>query len=169
MNLFVADPEWGWWIILYFYLGGIAAGAYFMATLIDLFGHEEDRELPRIGYWLAFPLITLCGLLLVVDLHRPERFWHMLFASENAEQAWADGWPFSGSSWVEMWHAFLLKTWSPMSAGSWALTVFGLCSSLPLLGSLQSDGLLPRLLRRGIIGRALQVIGCLAGFFVAAY
>src|SRR5262249_8307341 len=28
MNLFVEDPEWGWWIILYFYLGGIAAGAY---------------------------------------------------------------------------------------------------------------------------------------------
>ena len=34
MNLFVADPHWGWWIILYFYLGGIAAGAYFTATLI---------------------------------------------------------------------------------------------------------------------------------------
>ena len=30
MNLFVADPEWGWWIIRYFFLGGIAAGAYFM-------------------------------------------------------------------------------------------------------------------------------------------
>ena len=27
MNLFVVDPEWGWWIILYFYLGGIAAGS----------------------------------------------------------------------------------------------------------------------------------------------
>src|SRR5690348_11962785 len=31
MNLFVADPHWGHWILLYFYLGGIAAGAYFAA------------------------------------------------------------------------------------------------------------------------------------------
>ncbi len=27
MNEFVADPHWGWWIVWYFYLGGIAAGA----------------------------------------------------------------------------------------------------------------------------------------------
>ncbi|HEY1861192.1 MAG TPA: NrfD/PsrC family molybdoenzyme membrane anchor subunit, partial [Gemmataceae bacterium] len=169
MNFWVANPEWGWWIILYFYLGGIAAGSYFTATLIELFGTEEDRELPRIGYWLALPLITLCGVLLVVDLHRPERFWHMLFASDQVDQAFADGWPTSGAGWKGMWNAPLLKRWSPMSAGSWALTVFGFCSSLSLLGSLQSDGFLPRLLRRGILGRILQVVGCLAGFFVASY
>ena len=29
MNLFVADPDWGGWIVCYFFLGGIAAGAYF--------------------------------------------------------------------------------------------------------------------------------------------
>jgi formate-dependent nitrite reductase membrane component NrfD len=33
MDLFVADPEWRWWIILYFFFGGIAAGAYFTAIL----------------------------------------------------------------------------------------------------------------------------------------
>ena len=46
MNPFVADPQWGWWIVLYFYLGGIAAGAYFLATLIELFGREvlPDEE-----------------------------------------------------------------------------------------------------------------------------
>ena len=43
MNPFVADPEWGWWITFYFFLGGIAAGAYFLATLIELFGQEVDR------------------------------------------------------------------------------------------------------------------------------
>ena len=43
MNLFVADPEWGGWIIAYFYLGGIAAGSYFVATLIEWFGRDEDR------------------------------------------------------------------------------------------------------------------------------
>ena len=43
MNFFVADPEWGWWIILYFYLGGIAAGAYFLSSLIELVGGRLSR------------------------------------------------------------------------------------------------------------------------------
>ena len=62
MNLFVADPDWGWWIILYFFLGGLAAGCYFLATLIELFGHEEDRPLARIGYRVAFPLVLVCAV-----------------------------------------------------------------------------------------------------------
>src|SRR5262249_27177003 len=97
MNLFVADPEWGWWIILYFYLGGIAAGAYFTATLIDLVGNPEDREVARVGYWIAFPLVVLCGLFLIIDLNRPERFWHMLLKSEVAREAIREGWPTSGA------------------------------------------------------------------------
>ena len=64
MNFFVTDPKWGWYIILYFYLGGIAAGAYFVAALIDLVGDEHDRRLARAGYRIAFPLIAVCGLLL---------------------------------------------------------------------------------------------------------
>src|SRR6516225_411959 len=105
MNLFVADPHWGWWIILYFFFGGLAAGAYFMATLIDLVGDEGDRELARMGYWIAFPLICLCGLFLTVDLERPERFWHMLFKSEVVDEALRQGWPWTSASWSWMAHA----------------------------------------------------------------
>src|SRR5437763_4617004 len=136
MNLFVADPHWGTWIILYFYLGGIAAGAYFTATLIELLGDEEDRELPRIGYQVAFPLVCLCGLILIIDLEQPLRFWHMLFKSEVVKAAFAEGWPGSRAGWGTMSHAFLFKYWSPMSVGSWALSLFGLCSFLSFLGSL---------------------------------
>jgi formate-dependent nitrite reductase membrane component NrfD len=169
MNLFVADPEWGWWIILYFFLGGIAAGAYFMSTLIELLGSEADRELSRVGYWIAFPLIVLCGLFLTVDLHRPERFWHMLFKSEVVDAAFQQGWPLSGEGWKLMVHAPLMKYWSPMSVGSWALTVFGLCAFLSFLGSLWPNRWVGRILHGGIIGRTLAVIGCLMGFFIAAY
>jgi formate-dependent nitrite reductase membrane component NrfD len=167
MNIFVADPEWRWWIILYFYLGGIAAGAYFLATLIELFGGSLIRDLPRVGYWIAFPLIAICGLLLTVDLERPERFWHMLFRSEKVHEAFAEGWPAGG--WGAMLQAPLLKTWSPMSVGSWALMIFGLCSGLSLLGSLWPEGRLERLLRRSTLGRLLQIVGSLVGFFVASY
>src|SRR5262249_29845642 len=96
MNLFVSDPHWGWWIILYFYLGGLAAGAYFLATLIDIVGRPEDRPLSRLGYLLAFPLVAVCGILLIVDLDRPERFWHMLLQSERVHDALDEGWPGGG-------------------------------------------------------------------------
>jgi formate-dependent nitrite reductase membrane component NrfD len=169
MNLFVADPVWGWWIILYFFLGGIAAGAYFMATLIELLGSEADRQLSRVGYLIAFPLIALCGLFLILDLHRPERFWHMLFRSEVVDEAFREGWPFSAHSWSLILHAPLMKYWSPMSVGSWALSVLGLCSFLSFLGSLWPEGRLARVLHNGWFGRTFAVIGCVMGFFIAAY
>jgi formate-dependent nitrite reductase membrane component NrfD len=169
MNLFVADPHWGWWIILYFFFGGIAAGAYFVATLVALFGSPEDRPISRIGYRLAFPLIVLCGVLLIVDLNRPERFWHMLVKSEVVREAIREGWPWSGPSWALMASAPLFKHWSPMSIGSWALSLFGLCSLLSYLGTLRPEGRVARWLNEGVLARVIQVVGCLVGFFIASY
>jgi protein NrfD len=167
VNYSVADPQWGLWIILYFYLGGIAAGCYFTATLIELLGSEENRRLARLGYWVAFPLICVCGLFLIIDLDRPGRFWHMLFKSEIVKGALAEGWPIHG--WGTMSGAIMLKYWSPMSVGSWALSLFGLCSSLSFLGTLWPGGWLERILHRSWFARILQVVGCLVGFFVASY
>jgi formate-dependent nitrite reductase membrane component NrfD len=169
MNLFVTDPDWGWWIILYFYMGGIAAGAYFTATLIELLGSEEDRELPRIGYAIAAPLVCLCGLFLIIDLGRPERFWHMLFKSEVVKAAIAEGWPWHSAGWSQMSHALLFKYWSPMSVGAWGLLLFGLCSFLSLLGHLWPGSRMERLFRYGWLGRGLQIVGSLVGFLIAAY
>jgi len=169
MNAFVTDPEWGWWIIGYFFLGGIAAGAYFMATIIDLVGNPEDRPLARIGYMIAVPLIMICGIFLTLDLHRPERFWHMLFRSEVVHEAIALGWPLSGAGWRTIVHAPLLKYWSPMSVGSWAITLFGLCSALSLLGSLWEGGRLERIFRLSWFGKLIALVGCFTGLFVAAY
>jgi protein NrfD len=159
MNVFIADPGWGWWIIGYFFLGGIAAGAYFMATLIDLVGKkEEDHGISRIGFRIAFPLIVVCAAFLTVDLEKPNRFWHMMFKSEVVEHAWET------KSWGELLHAPLFKYWSPMSIGSWALTIFGLCSFISFLGSFRS-----RHETTGMLHRCFQIIGCTVGFFVAAY
>jgi formate-dependent nitrite reductase membrane component NrfD len=167
MNLFVSDPNWGWWIILYFYLGGLAAGAYFLATLIDIVGHEEDRPLSRLGYLLAFPLVALCGLFLTVDLDRPERFWHMLLQSERVDDALNEGWPAGG--WGTMLQAVMLKPWSPMSIGAWALALFGLFSFLSFLASIWPQGRLARLLHRPVFGRVFHLVGCGLGFFIASY
>jgi protein NrfD len=167
MNPFVADPDWGIWIILYFYFGGMAAGAYFLATLIALFGREEDRPISRIGYWVAMPLIAVCGILLIVDLERPDRFWHMLLQSTVVERARAEGWPLGG--WGTMFSAAMFKRWSPMSLGAWALALFGLCSTLSFVGTLHRGGRLERWLVHGLFGRALAVVGSLVGFFIGSY
>jgi formate-dependent nitrite reductase membrane component NrfD len=169
MNFFVADPDWGGWIIAYFYLGGIAAGSYFLAILIEWFGSEEDRPLARIAYWIAFPLTVLCGLLLVVDLHRPERFWHMLFKSEVMEAAFADGFPFRAAGWRLAVEAPAFKYWSPMSAGSWGLTVFGACTFVSFLAAVWPQRWPGRWLQERWPHRILQTIGCAAGFFIASY
>jgi formate-dependent nitrite reductase membrane component NrfD len=140
-------------------LGGIAAGAYFMATLIDLVGRRgQDEEISRIGFRIAFPLIVLCGVFLTVDLEKPDRFWHMMFKSEVVEEAWKN------KTWGELVRAPLFKYWSPMSIGSWALTIFGLCSFISFLGSFRS-----RHKTTGFFHRIFQIIGCTVGFFVAAY
>jgi formate-dependent nitrite reductase membrane component NrfD len=153
----VASPEWEWWLVFYFYLGGIAAGAYFMAALIELIGSEEDRELAKVAYYIAFPLVAICGILLILDLGRPERFWHMLIQSETF-------WP-------------MFKYWSPMSVGSWALFIFGGLSFLSFVGVLAEDGRfglgrfsnLARVLHRGPIGLLFELAAAGVGFFIASY
>jgi formate-dependent nitrite reductase membrane component NrfD len=157
MNRCVADPEWHGFIIAYFYLGGIAAGAYAMASLVALFGTEEDRRSTRAAYYLAFPLVSSCGILLIIDLGRPERFYHMLIKS---------------NTWTPM-----LKWWSPMSIGSWGLSAFGGFSFASFLGVLAEDGRfgLGRwsdwacALGRGWFAKIFQLGGSLAGFFLGAY
>ena len=50
---FTTAPHWEWLIVLYFFLGGLAGGCYFLAALIDLFGRDEDGRTvsnPSIGY-----------------------------------------------------------------------------------------------------------------------
>ena len=169
MNFWVADPDWGGWIVAYFFLGGIAAGSYFIAVLIEWFGSAEDQALARIAYLMAFPLVVLCSLFLTIDLDRPERFWHMLLKSETTKAAFAAGFPFSGAGWRLAVQAPMFKYWSPMSAGSWGLSVFSLCSFVSFLSAVWPDRWFGRWLRSTWPHRVLQVVGCLSGFFIASY
>jgi formate-dependent nitrite reductase membrane component NrfD len=151
---FTVSPEWGWLITLYFFFGGLAGGAYFLAALIDFLGQPEDRPLARLGYYISFPCLIISGFLLVIDLHRPLRFWHMLIESNTFQP--------------------MFKYWSPMSIGSWALLIFGMFSFLSFLGALaESDRLrwsaAGRLRPPGAIATVLAIVGGLFGFYVAGY
>jgi protein NrfD len=151
---FSAAPHWGWLIAVYFFVGGLAGGSYFMSALIDLFGRREDRPLAHLGYYIAFPCVALSGLLLTVDLGRPLRFWHMLIESNTYRP--------------------MFKSWSPMSIGSWALMIFGFFALLSFLAALAEDGRIPwsefrRFRPPSPPGRIITVLGGLAGFYVASY
>jgi len=153
-TLFTAPPGWHWLIVFYFFLGGIAGGAYFLAVLIDLFGDALDRPLARLGYLIALPVTVVCGILLILDLHRPLRFWHMMLQSETLRP--------------------MLKAWSPMSLGSWALLLFGGFAFVSFLAALADDGRgrWPRLavLRPpGVLGTLVAVLGAALAFFIAGY
>ena len=94
-------PHWEMLIVWYFFLGGVAGGAYVTAAIADNFGGARDRSVARAGYLLSLPLVAACGALLIADLGVPTRFLNMLGT---------------------------FKFWDPMSIGAWAVGVFGLFS-----------------------------------------
>jgi formate-dependent nitrite reductase membrane component NrfD len=161
---FSAPPHWGWYIALYFFLGGLAGGSYFLAATIDVIGRREDRPLARLGYYIAFPCVALSGLLLTLDLGRPLRFWHMLIESNTYRP--------------------MFKYWSPMSTGAWALLIFGLFTFLSFVAALgEEDSVRPRALRTlaakgsgfrtlrppSALGRAVSIVGAIFALYIAGY
>jgi formate-dependent nitrite reductase membrane component NrfD len=153
-TFFSAPPEWGWLIVFYFFFGGLAGGCYFLAALIDLFARPEDRPLARLGYYIAFPCVLLSGLLLILDLRRPLRFWHMLIESNTFRP--------------------MFKLYSPMSLGAWALLIFGIFAFISFLAALVEDNRLAwpagrKVRPPGILGSVIAAVGGLFGFYVAGY
>jgi protein NrfD len=142
-------PNWGWWIVLYFFLGGVTGGVYFAAAWLDLFGDADDRAAMRLGHLLAFPLIIVSAVCLIVDLGQPLRFWHMIFQSERFPE-------------------LILKPYSPMSLGSAILAVFGVVSFLSFFDELFARG---RLLHKpgNPLGKVFSALGALAGLALAGY
>ncbi len=154
MNPEVHVPGWEWYYVaMYFFIGGVSAGAYFIGSLAELLGGERYRSLSRTAFYVAFPLILLTPPLLILDLGRPGRFWHLLFYAES-------GLPY-------------LNAQSPLSVGSWALLLFGAMSLLSFLDNLVSDGRLKGApfihLYSGLPRKVYAAIGSAAGFFVAGY
>ena len=151
-TFYTLSPEWGWLIVVYFFLGGIAGGAAFLAAMLDLFGRPEDRPVARLAYLVTVPLAAISSLLLIVDLNRPERFWHMVIESETG--------------------GLMFKWWSPISLGVYILMLFSVFTGLAFLGILAERGWLPRALaalRRGVPGQIVSALAGLSGLALAGY
>jgi hypothetical protein len=113
----------------YLFLGGLAAGSSLLGAGADLTGRPALRRASRVT---ALVGITVSFGALVKDLGRPERFANMLRVA---------------------------KPTSPMSVGTWILTVYG-----PLAGVAGASELrLP-----GVLGRLTRLLGRPAGLAAAA-
>jgi formate-dependent nitrite reductase membrane component NrfD len=149
---FSASPDWGWYIVIYFFLGGIAGGAAFLSGLLDLFGNRLDRRMTRIGYFIALAAIIIGGPLLIADLTRPERFWHMIWMSNT-------GGP-------------MFKYYSAMSLGVWIIMAFVFFVALAVAAALADAARFPNGFARfgeGVLGK-IVALGCvLTGAALAGY
>jgi formate-dependent nitrite reductase membrane component NrfD len=151
---FAGDPEWTWYILFYFFVAGLAGGAYFLATLLRHWGTPADEPMARLGIYVAFPATLICPLLLTLDLTKPLRFWHMLVNTTPGD------------------FGLNFKIWSPMSVGAWALVVVSLLTAVSFLDALARDGKLRGPLASLVaVGgtKVWNVIGAVLWLFIASY
>lgn len=72
------SPDWTWYIPAYFFVGGVAGGAYVVSAILDVGGRVEDRPLVRSGRLVALAGLLASPLFLILDLGRPERWFNMM-------------------------------------------------------------------------------------------
>ncbi|TCJ20001.1 polysulfide reductase [Rubrobacter taiwanensis] len=142
----IKRPHWTWEIFVYFWVGGIGAGAHAVTTIARLLGHG-DAALLRAGRYITLGSMVLSPLLLISDLGRPERFYNMLR---------------------------ILKLRSPMSLGSWSLFLFGSLSGLIATAQAAQDGLLgggnpAARLARAVPAQILSALAMPFALFVGSY
>lgn len=151
---FTAAPHWEWLIVTHFVLSALAGGTYFLSAMMDLAGHRGDRRLPRLGYLLTLPLLLVIGVVLIVDLSRPDRFWHLFIANHTLTP--------------------MFKYWVPMSIGAWSVAAFGFFALLSFVAAFAEqrhpESTLARRLRPpGWLGTLVAVPGAFFALVVTGY
>jgi len=143
----IKEHTWTWEVPVYFWLGGIGAGTQLISTVAQILGWR-DKAFFRASRYTILVTMILSPILLIMDLGRPERFLNMLR---------------------------ILKLRSPMSTGSWALSVFGGLGGLIATAQAAQDGLLgrdnvvARLAKILIPDRLLSVVALPVGLYVGLY
>jgi formate-dependent nitrite reductase membrane component NrfD len=141
----VRRPVWTWEVPMYFWLGGMAAGAYVTSSLAQNFGSVDDRRVTAGGFYLAAAALGPCAPLLIADLGRPDRFHHMLR---------------------------IFKPLSPMNLGAWTLTGFTPIAVARAASHAANTGLLRGplgALSRLVPTRLAELAGCVLGLTLAGY
>jgi molybdopterin-containing oxidoreductase family membrane subunit len=70
--------SWGLYIGNFTFLVGVAAAAVVLVVPAYIFNWKPIREIVIYGELLAISAIIMCLLFVLVDIGRPDRFWHLL-------------------------------------------------------------------------------------------
>ena len=127
----IKEPTWEWQIPCYFFTGGLAGASSGLGLLADLGGNER---LARTARLIALAGATASPVLLILDLGMPSRFYNMLR---------------------------VFKPTSPMSVGTWILSVFGTSSGI--VAATDVLRIFPRL------GQAAETVAALLGPALSTY
>jgi formate-dependent nitrite reductase membrane component NrfD len=103
---FIHAPVWSWEVPLYFWFGGMASGAGFVALACDAAGDHRSAAIAR---KVALGAVTPAPVLLIGDLGRPDRFLNM---------------------------TRIFKPRSPMNTGAWCLLAFSGSGALAVAADL---------------------------------
>ncbi len=129
----IKPPVWRAYIPWYFFFGGLVGAS---APLAAVAGVRGNRALERRAWATALAALAVSPVLLIADLGRPERFHHMLRVA---------------------------KVTSPMSVGTWTITVAG-----PATGLAAARSLLGWFPRAGAAGAGVAaVLGPLLSAYTA--
>lgn len=127
----IKEPIWTWEIPCYFFTGGLGGASAGLAYLSEVRGNDE---LARRAWITALAGVGVSPVLLISDLGRPARFFNMLR---------------------------MFKVTSPMSVGSWILSVSGAATTVAAANAWL--GVFPRL------SRAARPLAALAGLPLSTY
>jgi len=70
--------SWGFYIGNFTFLVGVAAAAVVLVIPAYVYNWKPIREIVIYGELLAISAITMCLLFVLVDIGRPDRFWHLI-------------------------------------------------------------------------------------------
>ncbi len=70
--------SWGFYIGNFTFLVGVAAAAVVLVIPAYVYDWKPIREIVIFGELLAVSAIVMCLLFVLVDIGRPDRFWHLL-------------------------------------------------------------------------------------------
>src|SRR6266545_3829849 len=69
--------SWGFYIGNFTFLVGVAAAAVILVIPAYVYDWKPIREIVIYGELLAISAITMCLLFVLVDIGRPDRYWHL--------------------------------------------------------------------------------------------
>ncbi|WP_243300646.1 sulfate reduction electron transfer complex DsrMKJOP subunit DsrP [Geothrix oryzisoli] len=98
--------SWGFYIGNFTFLVGVAAAAIMLVIPAYIYDWEPIKEITILGEMLAISALVMCLGFVMVDIGRPDRFWHIIPLVGRLN------WPQSMLAWdVIVLNLYLLLNW----------------------------------------------------------